>query len=72
MHLLVCELYRCCESVCQVRLSQISYVRATISARDFVIICIATSHVVGLCHHGMARPQVADGGAASDKEGSCE
>jgi len=24
------------------------------------------------CHHGMARPQVADRGTASDKEGSCE
>jgi hypothetical protein len=27
---------------------------------------------VGLCHHGMARPQVADGGTASYIEGSCE
>jgi hypothetical protein len=27
---------------------------------------------VGPCHHDMARPQVADGGTASDKEGSCE
>ena len=27
---------------------------------------------VGPCHHGMARPQVADGGTASDMEGSCE
>jgi hypothetical protein len=27
---------------------------------------------VGLCHHGMARPQVAGGGTASDMEGSCE
>jgi len=24
------------------------------------------------CYHGMARPQVADGGTASDMEGSCE
>jgi hypothetical protein len=24
------------------------------------------------CHHGMARPQVADRGTASDMEGSCE
>ena len=24
---------------------------------------------VGPCHHGMARPQVADGGTASDMEG---
>ena len=27
---------------------------------------------VGPCHHGMARPQVADRGMASDMEGSCE
>jgi hypothetical protein len=27
---------------------------------------------VGPCHHGMALPQVADGGTASDMEGSCE
>jgi len=28
--------------------------------------------VVGPCHHGMARPQVADRGTASNMEGSCE
>ena len=27
---------------------------------------------LGPCHHGVARPQVADGGTASDMEGSCE
>jgi hypothetical protein len=27
---------------------------------------------VGPCHHGMTRPQVADGGTASYMEGSCE
>ena len=27
---------------------------------------------VGPCHHGTARPQVVDGGTASDMEGSCE
>jgi hypothetical protein len=27
---------------------------------------------VGPCHHGVARPQVADGGRASYMEGSCE
>jgi hypothetical protein len=27
---------------------------------------------VSPCHHGMARPQVADGGTASYMEGSCE
>jgi len=33
---------------------------------------VVTCHVVGPCHHGMACPQVADRGTASDKEGSCE
>jgi len=33
---------------------------------------ISDIYVVGPCHHGMARPQVADRGTASDKEGSCE
>jgi len=33
---------------------------------------ISSIYVVGPCHHGMARPQVADRGTASDKEGSCE
>jgi len=28
--------------------------------------------LVGPCHYGMARPQVADRGTASDKEGSGE
>jgi hypothetical protein len=27
---------------------------------------------VSPCHHGMARPQIADGGTASDMEGSCD
>ena len=31
-----------------------------------------SSVFVGPCHHGMARPQVVDGGTASDMEGSCE
>ena len=35
-------------------------------------IVINTVLFVGPCHHGMARPQVADGGTASDMEGSCE
>jgi len=30
------------------------------------------THDVGPCHHGMARPRVADGGMASYMEGSCE
>ena len=33
---------------------------------------VQSPYVVGPCHHGMARPQVADRGTASDKEGSCE
>jgi len=38
------------------------------------ILCVVCCQVcvVGPCHHGMARPQVADRGTASDKEGSCE
>jgi len=36
------------------------------------LICNFSTYVVGPCHHGMARPQVADRGTASDKEGSCE
>jgi len=34
--------------------------------------CWICSVLVGPCHHGMARPQVADRGTASDKEVSCE
>jgi len=37
-----------------------------------IIIIMPILYVVGPCHHGMARPQVADRGTASDKEGSCE
>jgi hypothetical protein len=33
---------------------------------------ILNSMDVGSYHHGMARPQVADGGTASNLEGSCE
>jgi hypothetical protein len=33
---------------------------------------LASCVTVGPCHQGMARPQVADRGTASDKEGSCE
>ena len=34
--------------------------------------CTLDSVFVGPCHHGMARPPVADGGTASDMEGSCK
>ena len=36
------------------------------------ITCPFIAHDVGPCHHGMARPRVADGGMASYMEGSCE
>ena len=39
------------------------------SRNHFFKYCIS---FVGPCHHGMARPQVADGGTASDMEGSCK
>ena len=43
-----------------------------VSWRVYICLYIYLSYVVGPCHHGMARPQVADRGTASDKEGSCE
>jgi len=39
---------------------------------NIIIIIIIIIVLAGPCHHGMARPQVADRGTASDKEGSCE
>ena len=33
---------------------------------------LATAMNVSPCHHGTARPQVADGGTAFNMEGSCE
>ena len=42
-----------------------SVVRVTISS-------LTSETFVGTFHHGMARPQVADGGPATDMEGSCE
>jgi hypothetical protein len=36
------------------------------------VVIIIVSMNVGPCHHGMARPRVADGGTASNMEGSCE
>ena len=37
-----------------------------------ILILSVNLRLVGPCHHGMARPQVADRETASDKEGSCE
>jgi len=31
-----------------------------------------TQSMISPCHHGMAHPQVLDGGMASNMEGSCE
>jgi hypothetical protein len=39
---------------------------------DLYLLCHYKPVLVGPCHHGMARPQVADRGTASDKEGSGE
>jgi hypothetical protein len=38
----------------------------------FAIVTSRGTMNVGPCHHGMARPQVADGGTASYMGGSCE
>ena len=44
----------------------------TVAGRDLINCNASVTVFVGPCHHGMARPQVADGGMASDMEGSCE
>ena len=41
------------------------------TANLYVVLPTQTMNV-GFCHHGMARPRVADGGTASNMEGSCE
>ena len=38
----------------------------------FWMVKVKQSVFVGRCHYSTARPQVADGGTASDTEGSCE
>ena len=43
-----------------------------ITGQCIIVYMYCIYYVVGPCHHGMARPQVADRGTASDKEGSCE
>jgi hypothetical protein len=47
-------------------------VHLPIGKNDKSTIISTVSALVGLCHHGIARPQFADRGMASDKEGSCE
>ena len=46
------------------------YLQSNTTIFHLVVQC--ESKLAGPCHHGMARPQVADRGTASDKEGSCE
>ena len=55
----------------------LSPIRATCPAHLILLDVITrrvrvTDHSVGPGHHGMARPQVVDGGTASNMEGSCE
>ena len=50
-----------CELFTQARVSAVIKLRVPQNAMN-----------VGPCHHGMARPRVADGGTASNMEGSCE
>jgi hypothetical protein len=39
---------------------------------EYFMVSSYLSMNVGPCHNGMARPRVADGGTASNMEGSCE
>ena len=52
--------------------SVIQYSKYVDSVSLFNHIYTIHSVFVGPYHHGMARPQVADGGMVSDMEGSCE
>jgi len=47
-------------------------IHTSITKTSFSFHKISFPCFVGPCHHGMARPQVADEGTASDMEGSCE
>jgi len=47
-------------------------VEKVIVVEIILVILLLNLRVVGPCHHGMARPQVADRGTASFMEGSCE
>ena len=58
-------------------LNQVFLLPAFVCARACVCACMCVCVwnypvCVGPCHHVMARPQVADGGTASDMEGSCQ
>ena len=64
-------------SICDERGQELNYAGMPISDVSYLSFEICNNisvhiYVVGPCHHGMARPQVADRGTASDKEGSCE
>ena len=56
---------------CKVRSPSLYNIHQVPAARSWkYVVCDAV--FIGPCHHGMARPQVADGGTASDMEGSCK
>ena len=40
--------------------------------KNFTVISAGNHDKEGPCYHGMTCPQVADGGMASDMEGSCK
>jgi hypothetical protein len=68
-----CHLNRKHTTVCHKLCKKTEAVNTTIfilKTNNVFIINIAMN--VGPCHHGMARPQAADGGMASYMEGSCE
>ena len=48
----------------------ISVANKPFKTAHFENVLLSTPCEVGPCHHGMARPQVADAGTASDMEGS--
>ena len=47
-------------------------VQTSVSAEILYFFLNNSGAVVCPCHHGMARPQIADEGTASSMEGSCE
>jgi hypothetical protein len=48
------------------------YIYMSLGGKELWTVAPCHTLNVGPCHHGMARPQVADGGTASNMKGSCE
>ena len=75
---LVVRLYKC--KICLCTIALIGHIltsrgkarQTARSGNEFTLVFPDSAVLVGPCHHGIARPQVADRGTASDKEGSCE